>query len=515
MKTHPSFAELQERLPEIWEAIEKHSPWDHTSVVVPSLSFHPEELAKIPGAPFYEERLLFLLIRLRHPKARVIYVTSQPIHPEIVDYYLHHLVGVPALRARQRLKLVCVHDASLRPLTEKILERPRVVERLRQSLGDRRWAYLTCFNSTALERRLAETLGIPLNGVDPELLALGTKSGSRKIFAAAGVEYPAGREDVRREDEVVDTLCELAELRPGLGRAVVKLNESFAGAGNGIYRYPAELPREDAARRRAIATALRDLEWSATESYERFLAKIGEMGGVVEEFIEVDDLRSPSVQMRIQPNGAVEVVSTHEQVLGGTTGQTYVGCRFPADEIHRAKIQRDAAAIAEVLRQRSVVGRFGIDFVTWNDPEAGLRTAAIEINLRMGGTTPPFLALEFLTGGRLDEASGQFQTPEGRTKFYYATDRLESPAYRGLLPEDFLDILTSHGLGFKPSTETGVLFHMIGALSEFGKVGVTCIGDSQEEADELYRSTAEILDRETRERPESVRSTALGKVRME
>lgn len=492
-----SFSALKDRLEKIWRSIESREPREHTSVVVPSLSFHPEELAKIAGVPHYEERLLFLLIRLRHPGARVVYVTSQPIHPEIVDYYLHHLVGVPAGRARQRLTLLSLWDASSRPLTEKILERPRLVERIRRSLGEARRAYLTCFNSTALERRLAEKLGIPLNGVDPDLLPLGTKTGSRRIFAEAGVDCPAGREDVRDADRAVDALCELAELRPGLGRAVIKLNESFAGAGNALYRYPSELPARDAARRRAVAAALVRLEWSAEESYEAFLRKLAEMGGVVEEFIEAGGLCSPSVQMRVNPGGQVKVVSTHDQVLGGATGQTYLGCRFPADDAYRAIIQRDALAIGRVLASRGVISRFAIDFVTWR---AGgeWRRAAIEINLRMGGTTPPFLALEFLTGGELDAESGRFLTPRGRPKYYYATDSLHSPAYRGLLPEDFLDILNCHHLGFEPSTETGVLFHMIGALSEFGKVGVTCIGDSREEADDLFRRTAEMLDRETR-----------------
>ena len=150
-----------------------------------------------------------------------------------------------------------------------------------------------------------------------------------------------------------------------------------------------------------------------------------------------------------------------------------------------------------MLGDRGVISRFGIDFVTWREAGGGWRASAIEINLRMGGTTTPFLALELLTGGRLDRDSGQFLTPRGRPKHYYATDRLGSPAYRGLLPEDFFDLLATHGLGWTETSKTGVLFHMIGALSEFGKVGVTCIGDSPEEADEFFRRTREILDHET------------------
>lgn len=491
------FQQLQSRLPGLWNAIEGRQAVDHTSLVVPSLSFNPLELSKIHGVPFFEERQLFSLIRLRHPRARVVYLSSQPIHPDIVDYYLQHLVGVPASHARGRLKMFCTYDASPRPLTQKILERPRLVERIRSALGDPEFAYLTCFNSTPLERRLAVDLGVPLNGVDPDLLPLGYKSGCRRIFREAGVGLPEGFEDVRDKEQVVDALCELARLRPGLRRAVVKLNESFSGAGNALFTYPRPLPAGDEERREAIRRALPELDWAADESYESFFGKLGAMEGIVEEFLEAAEVRSPSVQMRVNPGGRCELISTHDQVLGGPTGQSYLGCRFPADDAYRELITRDAAKIAEVLRQRGVISRFAIDFLVTRDAAgAPWRSSAIEINLRMGGTTPPFMGLQFLTGGRLEPESGRFLS-RGTAKYYYATDYLQSPAYRGLLPEDFVDVLTLNGLHFQPATETGVLFHMIGALSELGKVGVTCIGDSREQADELFRGTVKILDRET------------------
>ena len=498
-ETLASFEALQQRLPEIWRSIEGDQPWGHTSVVVPSLSFDQEELAKISGAPFYEERLLFILIRLRHPRARVVYVTSQPVDQNIVDYYLQHLVGVPFSHARSRLHMLCVSDASPRSLTEKILERPRVIERIRHWVGDPTRAYLTCFNSTYRERQLALALGVPLNGLDPELLALGTKTGNRRVFEEAGVRYPLGSEDLHGVDGVVDALLELSRRRPGIQKAVVKLNESFAGTGNAIFRFPETLPEDDGPRRAVLAEQLHHLEWEAkAETYTDYFRKLEVMGGIVEEWLLADEVRSPSVQMRINPDGFTQLISSHDQVLGGRTGQSYQGCRFPADADYRALIQDQAMDIGRVLAQKGVVSRFAIDFlVTCDGADQPWRSAAIEINLRMGGTTPPFLALQFLTGGELDTATGSFMSSSGQAKYYRATDNLYSPAYRGLLPEDLIDILTLHRLHFKPSIECGVLFHMIGALSEFGKVGVTCIGNSPEEADELYRRTAEILDLET------------------
>src|SRR6185295_2890881 len=238
-----AFRELQPRLAEVWEALTMRDEEPHTSVVVPSLTLDQSELQKLEGASFYEERLLLLLIRLRNPRARVVYVTSQPIHPMILDYYFHLLAGIPASHARSRLTLLCAHDASPRSLTQKVLERPRLIERIRDGIQDPARAYLTVFNATPLERQLAVLLGIPMNGADPDLAHLGTKSGSRKVFREAGVALPAGVEDLRDEREVAEALVDLARERPGIRRAVVKLNDSFSGEGNAIFRYPETVDR--------------------------------------------------------------------------------------------------------------------------------------------------------------------------------------------------------------------------------------------------------------------------------
>lgn len=493
-----AFLALQKTLPSIWNSIQHQPSWEHTSVVVPSLSMDQEELSKVQGASFYEERLLFSLIRLRNPRARVVYVTSHPVHPDIVDYYLQLLPGVPSGHARQRLHLLSVFDSSPKALTQKILERPRVLDRLRRYIGDPKRAYLTCYNVTELEERLAVELRIPLNGVDPELLWLGTKSGSRRVFAEAGVRHPDGAEDIRSENDLIEALAGLVERHPRLRRAVVKLNEGFSGEGNGLIDLPTDLPKEGAARRAALLRALQNARWSAAqETYPAFLRKLGQMGGVIEQFLEGAEVRSPSVQMRIHPDGQPVIISSHDQILGGPTGQVYLGCKFPADEEYRTLIQNDAMRIGQKLAEYGVISRFGIDFLLTRDLGGEWRSHAIEINLRMGGTTPPFMALEFLTGGRLDPVTGHFVARSGKRKYYYATDNLKSSAYMGLLPEDFMDVLTLHGLHFQHATDTGVLFFMIGAVSQYGKVGVVCIGDSREAADRLYEHTVDVLDRET------------------
>ena len=173
----------------------------------------------------------------------------------------------------------------------------------------------------------------------------------------------------------------------------------------------------------------------------------------------------------------MEVISTHDQVLGGKAHQIFLGCRFPADQAYRLEIQDEGLKAAELLRDAGVLGRFGIDFVSLRDGDRW-RHYAIEVNLRKGGTSHPFLMLQFLTDGDYDQQTGLYHTPMGGPRFYYASDNLEAERYRGLTPGDLIDIAVMNGLHFHSATQEGVVFHLIGALSEFGKIGVMCVADS-------------------------------------
>ena len=77
-----------------------------TIVVIPSLTLDQEVLSKVDGAIHYEERLLCMLMLLRMPRAHVIYISSMPIDPVIIDYYLHLLPGITGYHARERLTLI-------------------------------------------------------------------------------------------------------------------------------------------------------------------------------------------------------------------------------------------------------------------------------------------------------------------------------------------------------------------------------------------------------------------------
>src|SRR6185295_14361807 len=226
------FAELQKKLVPLWRSIQSFNQDEQTIVVVPSMTIDFECSSSELQA--YEERFLFLLLLLRQPRARVIYVTSQMIQPNIIDYYLDLLPGVISSHARKRLFLVSPVDASMRPLSLKLLERPRLIDHIRSLILDFDRAHLVPYNTTTLERDLAIRLGIPMYGADPKFFPFGTKSGSRRIFAEEGVPYPLGVENLSSLDEVAQAIAGMRREKPALRQVLVKLNEGVSGEGNAL-----------------------------------------------------------------------------------------------------------------------------------------------------------------------------------------------------------------------------------------------------------------------------------------
>ena len=495
-----SFEALQKNLLVYYRHFVQDHRREHTVVVVPSLTLHPGELAKIPGVEHYEQRLLTQTMVLRYPCTRVIFITSRAVDPVIIDYYLHLLQGVPLSHARKRLLLLDTHDTSPKPLTQKILERPRLLERIRAAIPPPYMGHIACFNATPLERKLALRIGLPLYACDPELSSLGSKSGSRHVFREAGVPMPDGREDLRDADDMAEAVAELWGAHPDARKMVVKLNEGFSGEGNAVLdcRDLGDLPSSAAERKKRAKKALPRLQFEAAgETWERFAAAFAEMQGIVEMWVQGEDKQSPSIQCRISPDHKAAIISTHDQILGGPSGQIFLGCRFPAAQEYRIQVQEAGERVAEVLADRGVLGRFGVDFVVTRDGDRW-NAYAIEINLRKGGTTHPYQMLRFLTWGKYDMGHGLFRSRSGRLKYYRATDNLMSPRYKGWLPDDLIDITVFNGIHFNPLEEEGVTFHLIGTLSEFGKIGMTCIANSYERADELYDHTCRILEGETK-----------------
>jgi hypothetical protein len=496
---YKKFDILQKKLIPLWEQIGRSDPGgdfiedENTMVVLPSLTVDIK--MDFAAQQAYEERMLFMLFLLRQPNVRIIYLSSAPIQQEIIDYYLDILPSVTISSARKRLLMISPNDLSDRPLVAKLLERPKLMEKIRKAIPNKSMAHLVPFLTTDLERDFAVQLGIPMYAADPRFVAFGTKSGCRQVFAEEGVQHPEGAENIYGQDDLINAVIQMRARKPEIEKVIVKHNDGVSGFGNASLAL-VDLPAPGSANEKsAIEKRLTELQFELPEvEHALYMEQLETKGGIVEELVSGEFLFSPSVQLRITPLGEVELLSSHDQILGGPSGQTYMGARFPANPEYGPMITREAEKIGKRFAKEGVIGRFALDFIVvrsrWRWEQY-----AIEVNLRKGGTTHPYLTLLFLTGGKFDSETGVYKTLQGHSKYYVATDALKSKAFRKLTPNGLFDLVSEHRLHFDHTSHTGIVLHMISSVSTLGKLGLTAIGDTPEHAEEIYQKFVEVLEK--------------------
>ena len=295
---------------------------------------------------------------------------------------------------------------------------------------------------------------------------------------------PEGIEDVRDVAGVGEAVARIRRSRPRLAGVVVKHDNSGAGDGNVVVAV-----RDPNGRRIGRGDLVGALEGSLPQWYVTDLGA----GGVVEELLTGRDVRSPSAQVDVLPDGSVRVLSTHEQILGGDNGQVYSGCRFPADPAYATRLGEYAVAVAQWLADRGARGRLGIDFLAVRrQREWDVR--ALEVNLRKGGTTHPFAALRHLAPGRYDVSTGRYELAGGGgTRCYRSSDGLMDPSWTSLTPRQVIGAVAAAGLEFDPGRRTGVVLHMLSCLRVDGRLGVTAIGEDADEVERLYAATERVV----------------------
>lgn len=467
---------LQTRLGDVWSMNHPGCTRAHVVVTMPSFSLAPSILAHYGRRlDALEHRYLVTMLMLaRIPGCELVFVCSTHPGEEVLDYYLRLMPEEVRASVRARLHIVTAPGPEPGPVAAALLDHPEALARIEDLIAGRP-AMIEPWNVTAAEVAVAERLDVPINGTAPELWPMGFKSAGRRVFAEAGVPTPLGQEDVHDLSEITHAAARISRTHPHAQNVVVKHDNSGAGDGNLVIglRDAHGNPVPRAALRRRIERAMP--EW-----YRRDLRA----GGVVEELVAGSSFASPSAQVDIAPDGSVTVLSTHEQVLGGDSGQVYAGCIFPANRAYTGELAGYAEAVGERLAERGARGRLSVDFVAVRRKHWDV--FGIEVNLRKGGTTHPFTVLRHLAPGHFEKATGDWVTDrDGTTRCYTSTDTLMDPAWTTLPPAAVISAVESAGVAFDREAGTGVVLHMLSGLAIDGRCGLTAIARSGGEARDM------------------------------
>lgn len=479
MKT---FTQLQAGLGPALAANREGSGTPHVVIALPSYSASASLLEHYGDRILALEHRYLLGTLMTHRLEHVDLALLSSIAPtgDVLAY--HRALGPRPQAWSAGTHVLALEDPSPGSLAEKLLARPDVLDRLCRMIGDRP-AFIEPWNVTEHEVAVAERLQVPVNGMDPSLWHLGFKSAGRRLFARAGVPHPAGVEGVRSVSDVLRAIDAVRAARPDASAVVVKHDDSYAGDGNIVVNLldgPGPAARE-VLRRRVVALPA------------PYLAELRK-GGIVEELVTGTEVTTPSAQIDLLPDGRVDVLATHEQVVGGVNGQVFLGCRFPAEPHHAGEVARHARAVGEQLVAAGAIGRVSVDFISTRDASGLGQVMALEVNLRKGGTTHPYAALRNLVPGHYDETGGQWvSAADGSPRAYVCTDNLLDASWVGLSSQRVIDAVDRAGLQLDHRTGVGVVLHMLSGLAIDGRIGLTAIGLDAAHAQRLHDAACRVI----------------------
>lgn len=491
-------------------------------IVVPSLNFDPAEIGPIIGAAHYEQRSLWTLLRAADSNVRVLFVSSSEVPQTALEELFSGLSQSEIDEIRSRSKMIALNDTRTEYLSDKIANSSEALTRIqlasRELLDGQEPtganAVLSGFVNESSMDRLSAKLQLPLAGMHPGLEILNSKMGNRIVARESEIPFAAGTDSNYKVSEIADSIDRLYVQMGGRGSCFIKAN--YGASGQGIIKIEFRNSADTSSAQRNDSNIVLELASDETEDNRRklilellwdhseknpqlknVLSRAEEFGVVVESGIE--HTRAPSVQLEILANGEVIPISTHMQDMDGPV---YKGAAQPAygDIELEAKLMGYAVKYAKTLFGYGVVGRIGLDFFeVKNDSEIDFVFG--EANIREGGTTHPWEIVARLLRAKFDDATKSFVSSEtGKPVFYKMTDNfVDRESFQNLslhdLWEEFRNDPEYSSLKPNKQTGTGVKFHLLSALPEFGKVGLTAFAGSKQEAEDLFRKAKEVLVR--------------------
>ncbi|KAL9649007.1 hypothetical protein ABK040_008386 [Willaertia magna] len=509
-----------------WDTIKKGK---RVIIHMNSLSFDENVRKTFPKFKSTQNSQILRLFDLIDPNVEIIYITMEPLDEDAIGYAqkLLELVGIE--QPMKRVKFIVPENTSFFSgnisLAAAVYYSARTIRHIRTLVMGKK-AYIIAGRMGKDDLRLAVKLQVPILGPDPvSATVYGTKSGSKRIFTQADVNVPPGAHDIIEESELLLHLSKKILEVPQYKRWIIKIDNESYGRGHafldtsrikclsedGKHKIHGERSSElntsydlDVVRDR-LYFELKDflhLRAHIVSSYvypnwSSFIKAFKQAGGGSIEAIAENVVGSPTVNLFIEPNGDIKILSVQEQLI--YPQYCCIGAAFPHYSVPFEALREASVAIARVCYTKKIIGYISIDYIAFVENE-NLKIWAVDLKLQLTDNSLFHRIFEHLTQGHMDPQTGFFNkntdiethTSERLKKSYVFCHLIRHPMISSWHHPTFFHQCKQRGFSFDAQTRNGIIFQITESLLK-GQLGVLCISKTAKDAIMSFSSFVEFI----------------------